>query len=156
MVIERRKNTVSVQMESLHPLDKALELMHFGFRGLTVEADRYLETLGLSRVHHRVLYVIARTEQLTVGELAATLGISKQALHRPMTHLTEQGYVQLERDPQRHRYKMLSLTESGQEVENQATLHERNAMQRALANVSQASQDDWHRIMADLADNLKG
>lgn len=154
MVIERKNNQVSVPMASLHPLDKALELMHFGFRGLTVEADAYLDTLGLSRVHHRILYVIARTQHLTVGDLAATLGISKQALHRPMTHLTEQGYVQLERDPERHRYKILSLTEAGQKVESQATQHERNAMQRALARVAQASQEDWHCIMADLADNL--
>ncbi|MEB3733180.1 hypothetical protein ULF88_01365 [Halopseudomonas pachastrellae] len=64
MVIQRKGNAAAVSMSPLHELDKALELLHFGFRGLTVEADRYLAQLGLSRVHHRVLYVIAAQRTL--------------------------------------------------------------------------------------------
>ncbi|WP_334485937.1 hypothetical protein [Bradyrhizobium algeriense] len=34
-------------------MDDALELMYFGWRGMTLAADEYLGTLGLSRAHHR-------------------------------------------------------------------------------------------------------
>ncbi|AFT68425.1 Transcriptional regulatory protein [Alloalcanivorax dieselolei B5] len=154
MVIDRKINTASSSMKSLHELDVALELLHFGFRGLTVEADRYLATLGLSRVHHRVLYVIARAEKITVGELAATLGISKQALHRPLTLLASRGHVLHTRDPERHRYKCLSLTRSGAEIEQQATAHEHTAIGTALEKVSGEGKEAWYEVMRSLAERL--
>ncbi len=154
MVIDRKINTASSTMKPLHELDVALELLHFGFRGLTVEADSYLATLGLSRVHHRVLYVIARTENITVGELAATLGISKQALHRPLTLLASLGHVLHTRDPERHRYKCLSLTSSGAEIEQQATAHERTAIGTALEMVSGEGKEAWYQVMRSLAERL--
>jgi len=141
-------------MTPLDSLDAALEALHFGFRGLTVEADRYLATLGLSRVHHRILYVIARVEGITVGQLSATLGVSKQALHRPLTRLTEHRYVSMTRDAHNHRFKVLALTSDGQQVERTASQHERDAVAEAFARVSAQGRDDWYRIMGVLAAKL--
>lgn len=154
MVIQRKGNAAAVSMSPLHELDKALELLHFGFRGLTVEADRYLAQLGLSRVHHRVLYVIARAENITVGALPDTLGISKQALHRPLTQLQNDGLVLHARDPQRHRFKLLTLTDKGAEVEQQASDRERKAIGEALNRVSAEGQHGWYAVMQSLADRL--
>ena len=44
-----------VSLRKLHDLDAALELMYYGWRGMTLSADQYLATLGLSRPHHRIL-----------------------------------------------------------------------------------------------------
>lgn len=154
MVINRKINAASVNLTPLHELDSALELLHFGFRGLTVEADRYLDTQGLSRMHHRVLYVIARAQDITVGELAQTLGISKQALHRPLTQLANLGLVLHTRDPDRHRYKQLSLTDSGIAVELQASTHEREAIGAALDGLSAEGRNAWYAVMQSLADRL--
>lgn len=154
MVIDRKINAASVRMQRLDPLDLSLELLHFGFRGLTVDADRYLETLGLSRVHHRTLYVIARAEQINVGELATTLGVSKQALHRPLTHLFERELVCYTRQPERHRFKLLALTDAGQAVERQATDLERAVIDQALQQVDPAGQAAWHTVMQALAERL--
>ncbi len=143
-----------VAMTPLDPLDVALEALHFGFRGLTVEADRYLATLGLSRVHHRILYVIARVDRITVGELSATLGVSKQALHRPLTALTQHDYVSMSRDADNHRFKFLTLTATGKQVEQAASQHERDAIAEAFARVSSQGRDEWYRIMGSLAARL--
>src|SRR6266700_7262833 len=99
-----------VQIGKLHPEDDALELMYFGSRGMTRRADRYLATLGLSRVHHRILYTVARGGGMSVTDLLIVLSLSKQALHRPMKQLVEKNYVEITRDPTRHRYKVLNLT----------------------------------------------
>lgn len=117
MAIENKINTASVSLKSLDPLNHSLELLHFGFRGLTVEAERFLEARGLSRVHHRILYVIARSDAISIGELATTLGVSNQALHRPLSHLFEQALVQYTREPGRHRFKLLALSEAGTALE---------------------------------------
>lgn len=154
MVIDKKINSASVHLRRLDPLDVSLELLHFGFRGLTADADRYLETVGLSRVHHRILYIIARTDGISVGDLAATLGVSTQALHRPLGHLQVRELVGHSRDPQRHRFKLLALTEQGREVEQTATNHERNAIGAALASTSPDGQDAWQLVMQQLAERL--
>ncbi|RLU08142.1 transcriptional regulator [Pseudomonas prosekii] len=154
MVIEKKINSASVSMKSLHPLDHALELLHFGFRGLTVKADQFLATLDLSRVHHRVLYIIARADEINVGDLAMTLGISKQALHRPLKHLIDQDLVCFSRAPERHRFKLLALTEAGRVVEQTATESERQTLDQAFRSAGVEGQAAWTSIMASLADNL--
>src|SRR5438128_474099 len=76
-------------LTKLHDLDAALELMYYGWRGMTLSADQYLATLGLSRPHHRVLYVVARQPDISIGSLIEILGISKQALNRPLNLLLQ-------------------------------------------------------------------
>lgn len=154
MVIEKKINAASVNLKSLDPLDHSLELLHFGFRGLTVEADRFLDTRGLSRVHHRILYVIARSDAISIGELAATLGVSNQALHRPLSHLFEQALVQYSREPGRHRFKLLALSEAGAALEAEATELERRTLREALAATDGEGQEAWRRVMQALAEQL--
>ena len=138
-------------MRPLQPLDGALLLMHFAFRGLVVKADEFLVGQGLSRVHHRLLYAVARAEGISVGQLIDLLGVSKQALHRPLKFLQDEGYVRARRDPVQHRTKRLSLTELGREVEATASRHEREAMEEAMRAVSPQGQDAWREVMTALA-----
>ncbi|WP_220811847.1 MarR family winged helix-turn-helix transcriptional regulator [Pseudomonas paralcaligenes] len=154
MVIDRKINTASVRMQSLDPLDHSLELLHFGFRGLTVAADRFLETQGLSRVHHRILYVIARADEINVGDLAATLGISKQALHRTLTQLFERELVCYTRQPERHRFKLLALTGQGEAVEREASELERRTLREAFACTDAHGREAWEAVMLALAERL--
>lgn len=56
-------------LTKLHDLDAALELMYYGWRGMTLEADAYLAKQGLSRPHHRILYVVARRPDIAIGAL---------------------------------------------------------------------------------------
>lgn len=138
-------------LSRLEPLDDALALMYFGWRGMTRAADDYLATIGLSRVHHRILYTIARADNLTVSDLLTILQISKQALHRPMTQLLDAGYVTADRDPARHRFKLLGLTPAGRAVERVASGHERKVMARAFKKAGAGSQAAWSAVMAEAA-----
>jgi DNA-binding MarR family transcriptional regulator len=154
MVIDKKINAASVRMKSLDPLDRCLELLHFGFRGLTVEADAFLGAQGLSRVHHRILYIIARAEKINIGELTSTLGVSKQAIHRPLTHLFERELVCYTRQPERHRYKLLALTEQGEALEHQATELERETLRQAFAHTDGPGREAWTAVMLALAERL--
>jgi len=130
-------------------MDEALELMYFGWRGMTREADSYLATVGLTRVHHRILYSIARGNDLTMSDLLAILDISKQALHRPMTLLVDKGYVTLQRHQTQHRFKTLHLTAAGRKVEHQASEHERRVMSRAFAGNGARAFRIWADVMRE-------
>ena len=123
--------------------------MFFGWRGMTREADRYLATVGLTRVHHRILYSIARGNDLTVSDLLTLLDITKQALHRPMAMLIERGYVTVERHPTLHRFKTLHLTASGKKIEHQASERERRVMARAFAASGARAGAAWADVMRE-------
>ena len=90
-------------LAKLHDLDAALELMYYGWRGMTLEADAYLAKQGLSRPHHRILYVVARRPDIAIGSLIEILGISKQALNRPLNLLLERKLLTSKRSPEQHR-----------------------------------------------------
>lgn len=141
----------TVDLTKLHPMDEALELMYFGWRGMTRDADRYLATLGLTRVHHRILYSIARGNDLTISGLLAILDISKQALHRPMSMLVENGYVAMTPHPTQHRFKILQLTAAGKKVEHRASEHERRVMARAFERGGTRSFRAWADVMREAA-----
>jgi DNA-binding MarR family transcriptional regulator len=142
-------------LKELHPLDEPLLLMNYALRGLVVEADKFLASHGLSRVHHRILYVLARTDDMSVGDLLNMLGISKQALHQPMKFLQENGYIVAVRSKSEHRVKLLSLTPKGRRMELSATDFERSAMQAAFALVSKEGRNAWLKIMVSLANRIE-
>ncbi len=140
-----------IALKKLDPLDDALALMYFGWRGMTRAADDYLATVGLSRVHHRILYTVLRSDDITMSDLLAILQISKQALHRPMKQLLDEGYVAVKRDPARHRFKLLELTPAGRAIERIASGHERKVMARAFRKAGAGSQAAWSAVMAEAA-----
>jgi DNA-binding MarR family transcriptional regulator len=140
-------------LTKIHELDDALELMYFGWRGMTLAADRYLATLGLSRAHHRILYVIARQPGISVGALIEVIGVSKQAMNKPLNLLIERNLVMSERSAEQHRSKLLRLTQEGEEVEHRASSHERMMMRRAFDKVGSTGADAWKQVMQTIAEN---
>ena len=48
---------------------------------------------GLGRVHHRILYFVARSPGIAVNALLGVLDVSKQALHAPLRELVDKGLI---------------------------------------------------------------
>ncbi|KYG21922.1 transcriptional regulator [Bradyrhizobium sp. AT1] len=140
-------------LDKLHDLDAALELMYYGWRGMTLEADAYLAKQGLSRPHHRILYVVARRPDIAIGALLEVLGISKQALSRPLNLLLERKLVTSKRSPEQHRSKLLRLTAAGQRIEQRASDHERNVMRQAFDRAGVSGAAAWMAVMEAIADH---
>ena len=139
-------------LPKIHELDDALALMYFGWRGMTLAADNYLATLGLSRAHHRILYVIARRPGISVGTLIEVIGVSKQAMNKPLNLLLKRRLVASERSAEQHRSKLLRLTDEGKRVEHRASSHERKMMKQAFDKVGASGADAWKRVMRAIAE----
>lgn len=142
-----------IPLAKLDPLDEVCELMFFGWKGAIRQADEYLASQGLSRVHHRIMYVIARRDGVTVGELHEMLGISKQALHRPMKQLLNEGFAVSVRSPTSHRHKIIRLTAKGKRTEAGASARERAIMSKAFEKVGKAGKTGWIEVMSFVAEN---
>jgi DNA-binding MarR family transcriptional regulator len=63
---------------------QAMQAFFFGYQAFTAKADEMLERRGLSRVHQRIVFFIARYPNLSVKDLLALLNVTKQALNMPL------------------------------------------------------------------------
>lgn len=132
----------------LSPLDEALALLHFGFRTIVAEPDRILARRGLGRLHHRILFFVARKPECTVGDLLALLGISKQALHGPMRQLVDRGLLRSVVDPKSRRSRRLSLSRSGAALETKLSGIQRDLFARAFASTGPAAERGFRAVFA--------
>jgi len=128
-------------------LDEAQELLFFAFRELTAEPDRVLAERGLSRVHHRVLYFVRRHPGLGPGGLQRILGVSKQALARPLRELASQGLLRGEPLPENRRRKRLLLTPAGLRLERRLSELQRRRFGAAFGLLGPAAAAGWREVM---------
>ena len=128
----------------------AQDLLFFGYRDFTAGADAILEELGMGRAHHRVLHFVGRRPGLTVGELLAILGITKQSLGRVLTPLVEQGYVSHATGRADRRQRLLALTEQGRVLERRLYERQRETVMRAYREAGPVAVDGFRRVMQGL------
>jgi DNA-binding MarR family transcriptional regulator len=132
-------------------LNAALEAIYFGFRGVTAKPDERLAALGLSRVHHRILYFVGRRPDSSINELLRVMGVTKQYLHRPLQQLTKDGYVQARVDSKDRRIKRLRLSRKGAALEDALSGDQRRQFQKVFQEAGPAAEAGWRRVMELLA-----
>lgn len=128
-------------------LNAALELVFHGYKSLTARPDRILETRGLQRVHHRILYFLGRNPGLSVGELLGILGVTKQALNVPLRQLQEMRLVDSSPSPTDGRARLLRLTPDGIRLERSLTGVQHRHLEKIFSKAGPASEAGWRRTM---------
>ncbi|WP_026145543.1 MarR family winged helix-turn-helix transcriptional regulator [Pseudomonas asplenii] len=131
----------------------AMEAFFFGYQAFTAKADEMLERRGLSRVHQRIVFFIARYPDLSVKELLDRLGVSKQALNMPLRQLTEMGLVQSVASPTDKRKRLLCLTTDGTGLEESLRREQVKLLQKAFAQAGEAAVDGWMAVNRALGES---
>ncbi len=132
-------------------MDEALQILFFAFRDITAEPDRVLAERGLSRVHHRILYFVRRHPGVRPSALLDILGVSKQALARPLRDLVRRGLVEASVPAENRRTKSLHLTAAGARLERRLSGSERRRFARAFRAAGPAGARGWREVMRLLA-----
>jgi DNA-binding MarR family transcriptional regulator len=133
----------------------AWRVMHFALRAVIAEPDRMLAARGLTRVHHRILFFLARTPGLSVGELQATLDVTKQALNTPLKQLREQGLIDFAKADHDARVKKLELTADGTALESKLTGEQLQMFSDSFAEHSSEEVVGWFAVTQSLANRLQ-
>lgn len=136
-------------------LNLALESMHFGFRAMTYKPDQQLARLGLSRIHHRLLYFLARHPDCSVNELLQIMRISKQYLHLPLKKMIAQGYVRQQPDTADRRIKRIRLTAKGKKLEYELTEVQRKKFAEIFRQAGPAAEKHWRQVMTLLSEQIE-
>jgi DNA-binding MarR family transcriptional regulator len=128
----------------------AQDLLFFAYRDFTRAADEVLEGSELGRAHHRALHFIGRTPGITVSDLLAILGITKQSLSRVLTTLVEEGYVVQAPGRVDRRQRLLSLTAEGQALERRLFERQRDVLMRAYREAGGPAVEGFRRVLRAL------
>jgi DNA-binding MarR family transcriptional regulator len=136
-------------------LNLALESMHFGFRAMTYKPDQRLAQLGLARVHHRLLYFIARDPGCSINELLQTMRISKQYLHQPLKKMVNLGYVAQQTDSDDRRIKRLRLSRHGEKLEYELTEVQRQRFAEVFRQAGPTAERHWRKVMKLLGEQIE-
>ncbi len=123
-----------------------MEAFFFGYQAFTAKADEILARRGLSRVHHRILFFIARYPGLSVKELLAALGVSKQALSTPLRQLLEMHLVQSVAAEDDKRKRLLGFTAEGAKLEQALRREQTRLLQRVFDEAGEAAVSGWLQI----------
>lgn len=137
-------------------LNRALEAMYYGFRAFIARPDQLLGEHALARVHHRILYFIARNPDCSVSELLQKLKATKQYIHPPLRRLVEEGYVVSRPDGLDRRVKRLALSVKGAALEKELSGIQRDQFERIFREVGPESERGWKAVMALLAREMPG
>lgn len=129
----------------------AMEAFFFGYQAFTAKADEMLERRGLSRVHQRIVFFIARYPELSVKELLALLGVSKQALNTPLRQLLEMHLVNSVAPACDKRKRLLQLTAEGVRFEQSLRREQVKLLQRAFAEAGEDAVNGWLAVNQALA-----
>jgi DNA-binding MarR family transcriptional regulator len=126
--------------------------MHFALRAVIARPDEMLLERGLSRVHHRILFFVARQPDITVNQLLQVLNVSKQALNQPLRQLYAQKLVTWTPAPLDKRQRRLVLTDGGRELEHRLTEPQHAMFAHAFAAAGARGEASWRRVMRLMAE----
>lgn len=121
----------------------AMEAFFFGYQAFTAKPDEMLARRGLSRVHHRILFFIARYPGLSMKQLLGYLGVSKQALNIPLRQLLEMHLVESLAAPDDKRKRLLALTDDGAKLEQALRREQVKLLERMLAEAGADAVSSW-------------
>jgi len=133
----------------------AMEAFFFGYQAFTAKPDEMLARRGLSRVHHRILFFIAKYPGLSMKELLGYLGVSKQALKTPLRQLMEMHLVQSEAAADDKRKRLLGFTAEGARLEQALRREQARLLQRVFAEVGEDAVQGWLKVNLALAHGRK-
>lgn len=117
---------------------------------MTQAIDERLGKQGLGRAHHRALYFIARSPDLTVSDLLGLLSITKQSLGRVLNELQERGLVESRVGPSDRRQRLLRLSKAGAELERELFDQLRSRVAEAYSRAGQGAVTGFWAVLEGL------
>jgi DNA-binding MarR family transcriptional regulator len=125
---------------------RGIEYLFFAHGALWRTIDARLAEKALGRAHYRALYFIARQPGLTISDLLALLGITKQSLGRVVKDLEARDLLVTRPGNRDRRQKELRLTTEGRQLESAIFSQLRDAMSRAYTHAGQAAVTGFWQV----------
>lgn len=126
------------------------ELLFFAYSRMTRAVNQALVERGMGHAHRRALYFIGRHPDISVSELLAILGVTKQSLGRVLAELDERGLVQTRIGDRDRRQRLLRLTDDGYALDTELFNHARDLIAKAYSDAGQQAVAGFWAVLEGL------
>ncbi|WP_439588041.1 MarR family winged helix-turn-helix transcriptional regulator [Hydrogenophaga sp.] len=131
-------------------IDGAIVAFHLAFRNVVSGADQRLAEMGLGRSHHKILFHAARHDRCPISDIRDFIGVSRQALQRPLADLYRLGMIETVVAPENRRIHQLVLTAEGAVLEREVTALVRAHFEAVFGRLGNAHRLHWMATMEAL------
>lgn len=139
--------------ETQPDIDAAIVIFQKAYLAVVGGADELLAQQGLGRSHHKILFHVARHPRCSVTDVREFIGVTRQALQRPLNDLHRLGHIETLVSPHNRRVHQLLLTPEGARYEQAVSALVQVHFQTAFAAVGAPSQAQWQLTMQALVDS---
>jgi DNA-binding MarR family transcriptional regulator len=132
---------------AIDEIDEAIVAFHHAYQAVIAEADELLAERGLARSHHKILYYAVRHAGCSVTDVRNFIGVSRQAMQRPLNDLHQRGLIELFVAPGNRRLHRVVLTREGADLERRVSGVMRHRFETAFSKVSKTARQNWFALM---------
>lgn len=125
---------------------RGIEYLFFSHAALWRSIDAQLAEKDIGRAHYRAIYFIARQPGITISDMLALLGITKQSLGRVIKELETRDMLVTRPGNRDRRQKELRLTETGLALESSIFTLLRDAMSQAYSQAGQQAVTGFWQV----------
>lgn len=130
----------------------ALSLILFVHLAIAGDADKGLGSTGLNRTHHRILFLVAHSPGVTVGELVSLLRITAQAIGAPLRTLIDSHLIEQQSSERDRRRRHLIITDEGRKFLDELSRKQFARIAEARRKAGDESFDGFMRMMRCMMD----
>jgi DNA-binding MarR family transcriptional regulator len=105
------------------------------------------EQAGLSTAQHKVIRTLQEMGPVTVPDMAAQLGVSRQFVQTVCNRLSAMELLQFEENPRHKRSRLAILTDKGRTGFQQARRNENHTIAKALTGMDAAKAAEAHDLL---------
>ena len=109
--------------------------------------DRVHEQAGLSTAQHKIIRTLQEMGPVTVPDIAANLGVSRQFVQTVCNGLYAKALLQFKDNPRHKRSRLADLTEKGREAFRQARRNEDRVIAKALKGIETARAAEAQEVL---------
>ncbi len=148
----------TIMSSEVPPLPQVGALLRVAWNELMDEAFAALAAAGYDdlRPVHRPIIRDLLLEGQRPTELAARLGLSKQAVNDVLREFEEKGYIRLERDRDDRRAKRIVVTDRGRSLANAASQLSRDVGRRWAERVGEERYATFEAVLREIAVSAGG
>lgn len=131
-------------------LDRGLELLYFAGHQLNLDAIVLRAEAAIDETDHHTLFLVDRQPGITLAELSAALGASKQTLSRHLKRLARAGLIEQEATSLDRRKRPLRLTEKAALLLARIRSLQKRRLRMAFKSAGATAVEGFQRVLLDL------
>lgn len=124
-------------------------------RVVTQLYDKLLQPTDLKITQYSMLANIAHQQSISISRLGEILLLDQTTVTRNINLLKQNGYVNLTRDPQDARAKIITLTDKGVEKLNEATPIWQDIQQRIIDDIGIEKYENFYDTLKSIQKIIK-